>query len=47
MRLAIFANVVGVALVAAAVWQGLDGRILTAVALAIAALAVAFIRERL
>jgi hypothetical protein len=44
MRLAI--NIVGVILVTSAIWNTMDGRIVAAVALAVAAFAIAFIRHK-
>jgi len=38
MRIAVFFNIVGIALVVAAIWQGLDGQITAAVMFALAAL---------
>jgi len=46
MRLIVFINIIGIALVIAAIWQGLHERILAAILLSLAALVVAFIRER-
>ena len=44
MRLAIFINIVGIGLAIAAVWQGLNQRILAAILLT--ACALALIREK-
>jgi hypothetical protein len=46
MRLAIFINVIGIGLTIAAVWQGLNQRILAAILLTACAIAVALVREK-
>ena len=46
MRLMILVNVAGIALVAAAIWQGYQQRVVAACVLALGALVVAFVRER-
>jgi hypothetical protein len=46
VRLAILINVVGIGLTIAAVWQGLNQRILAAILLTVCAVAVALIREK-